>query len=483
MVRRTKARSLRSHAASVNDEYLSFTSSVHFDHRLWEQDIAGSIAHAHALAGAGVINEKELSRMVEGLREVAWDISAGKLDLEPSLEDVHMNIERLLTDRVPDLGTKLHTGRSRNDQVALDMRLYVRQMIVEMMTEASALQDVLLRKASESKGTVLPGYTHLQHAQPVLLAHHLMAHFWRLERDLGRLGDCYGRANISPLGSGALAGTSFALDRHMVARMLGMDGVTENSMDSVSDRDFVAETAFALSLLMIHLSSLCEEIVVWSSHEFGFVKLPKELSGGSSMMPQKLNPDIAELVRGKSGRVVGHLIAILTLLKSLPLAYNRDLQEDKENLFDVFDTVGASLHALTDLLAGIEFDGVRMRRAAEAGLMTATDLADLLAKRGVPFRQAHGIVRNLAVKSKGNDRVFADLAGQVLGKKTKGGHGVDKGFFEANKAVTRRNTEGGTAPEAVRDQMRKARACLVSTNDRVSKMSRQCEKSSALVSG
>jgi argininosuccinate lyase len=456
---------------------------VHFDHRLWEHDIAGSIAHAHALAGAGVMDEKELSRMVEGLRGVARDISAGKLDLDPSLEDVHMNIEKFLTDRVPDLGTKLHTGRSRNDQVALDMRLYVRQMIVKMMTEASALQNVLLRKASESKGMVLPGYTHLQHAQPVLLAHHLLAHFWRLERDLGRLGDCYARTNTSPLGSGALAGTSFALDRHMVAKMLGMDGVTENSMDSVSDRDFVAETAFALSLLMIHLSSLCEEIIVWSSHEFGFVKLPKGLSGGSSMMPQKLNPDIAELVRGKSGRVVGHLIAILTLLKSLPLAYNRDLQEDKENLFDVFDTVGASLHALKTLLAGIEFDGARMRRAAEAGLMTATDLADLLAKGGVPFRQAHGIVRELAIKSKGDDRVFADLAEQALGKKTKGGHGVDKGFFEANKAVTRRNTEGGTAPEAVRSQMRKARACLVDTNVRISKMSQQCAKSRALVSG
>ncbi len=480
MVRRAKARSLRSHARSVNDEYLSFTSSVHFDHRLLEHDIAGSIAHAHALAGAGVIDKGELSRIVDGLTEVARGTSAGKLSLDPSFEDVHMNVEKLLTDRVGELGAKLHTGRSRNDQVALDLRLWVRRMTVDTISEAAALQSVLLQKATENKGLFLPGYTHMQHAQPVLLAHHLLAHFWRIERDINRLRDSYDRTNVSPLGSGALAGTSFAVDRGMVARMLGMDGVTENSMDSVSDRDFAAESAFALSLLMIHLSSLCEEIVLWSSHEFGFVKLPSELAGGSSMMPQKLNPDIAELIRGKSGRAVGDLIAILTLLKSLPLAYNRDLQEDKENLFDVFDTVGASLHALTTLLAGIEFDGARMRRAAEAGLMTATDLADLLAKGGVPFRQAHRIVREIALKSSGDDSQFALLAEKELGKRPRGI--IDEDFFEASKAVARRNSAGGTAPEAVRDQARNARACLATTRNVLEEMSRQCAKEEALLS-
>ena len=475
MARRTNARSLRNHAPSVSDEYLSFTSSVHFDRRLWEHDIAGSIAHAHTLAGAGVIDQRELPRMVDGLRWVARGISAGKLSLDASLEDVHMNVEKVLTDRVGELGAKLHTGRSRNDQVALDMRLWTRKMILGTIEEATALQSVLLRKASESKGLFLPGYTHMQHAQPVLLAHHLLAHFWRIERDIDRLKNCYARTNVSPLGSGALAGTSFALDRHIAARMLGMDSVTENSMDSVSDRDFAAESAFVLSLLMIHLSSLCEELVVWSSHEFGFVRLPKELSGGSSMMPQKKNPDIAEIVRGKSGRAVGHLIAILTLLKSLPLAYNRDLQEDKESLFDVFDTVGVSLHALTTLLAGVEFDGVRMRREAEAGLMTATDLADLLTKNGVPFREAHGTVREIALRSGGDDRAFQELAGQAVS--------VDKGFFGPNKAVARRNTEGGTAPEAVRGQMRKAKAALASTKNAVDEMSRQCAKEKVLVTG
>jgi len=483
MARRTSTRSSRSHAQSVSDDFLGFTSSVHFDHRLWRYDIAGSIAHASALKRAGVMTDRELKRTITGLKAVAKDLQNGKATLDPRLEDVHMNIERLLTKRIGDTGAKLHTGRSRNDQVALDMRLMAREMILDLVAETAALQRCLLEKAASAGGAILPGYTHMQHAQPVLLAHHLMAHFWRLERDIGRLKDCYGRANISPLGSGALAGTTFRIDRNMVAEMLGMDGVTANSMDAVSDRDFVAELAFALALTMIHLSSLCEELILWSSLEFGFARLPPGMSGGSSMMPQKMNPDIAELVRGKSGRAVGHLIAILTLLKSLPLAYNRDLQEDKENLFDVYDNVGASLHALTTFLAEIEFDRERMRKAAEAGLMTATDLADFLASEGVPFRKAHAAVRRASLKSGWDGKKFAELASDeaavLLGRSVN----LPEGVLSPEAAVERRSVEGGTSKKAVREQMAKAKRSLEWTRKNVDEMTAQCEKVHGLLKG
>lgn len=455
-----KSRSVRSRSQHLNEEFLKFTSSIHFDSRLWKYDIAGSIAHAHALAEARVISKAELEQMVSGLRAIAEDIRKGKVDFDAALEDIHMNVEKLLTDRIGPTGAKLHTGRSRNDQVALDARLMTRAALVDIIGECLALQSVLLKKANGATKVIMPGFTHLQHAQPVLLSHHLLAHFWKVQRDVSRLLDCYGRTNVSPLGSGALAGTWFKLDRRLVADMLCTDGVTENSLDAVSDRDFAAEAAFALSLLMIHLSSLCEELVLWSSQEFGYIKLPKALSSGSSMMPQKRNPDIPELVRAKSGRAIGDLIAILTLLKSLPLAYNRDLQEDKENLFDVFDTVGASLHALTTFLAEVEFDRVRMGKAAEVGLMTATDLADFLATKGVPFRTAHGMVKQMAEQAGGDDMKFRAIADKALIEHLEDYSTSDLTFLVPAKAVGRRRTEGGTSSDAVKKQMVKAEAAI-----------------------
>jgi len=455
-----KTRSARSRSWSANDEFLSFTASVDFDRRLWKYDIAGSIAHAHTLAHAGVITQMELKRMTSGLKAIARDVSNGNARLDPHLEDVHMNIESMVTKRIGNTGEKLHTGRSRNDQVALDLRLAAREMLVRTTLEVLGIQDALLRMANDNSNTVMPGYTHLQHAQPVLLSHHLLAHFWRLDRDMQRILQCYSRTNISPLGSGALAGTGFGLDRTICAKMLMMKQVTENSLDAVSDRDFVAEAAFALSLLMIHLSSLCEELVLWSSHEFGFVRLPKKLSSGSSMMPQKRNPDIPELVRGKSGRVVGDLVAILTVLKSLPLAYNRDLQEDKENLFDVFDTVGASLHALTTFLTELEFDAVRMGKSAEAGLMTATDLADFLASQGVPFRTAHGIIRDIAEESGGDQAKFNEIAADAITKIVPNVNRSRLSQFTVEKSVSRRDSDGGTALPAVAKQTKKANAAM-----------------------
>ena len=453
-------RSTRRRSQPANDAFLDFTASVHFDRRLWKYDIAGSIAHAHALAGAGVISKQELKLTENGLKGVADDIRKGKLVLDPKLEDIHMNVERALTDRIGEAGAKLHTARSRNDQVALDMRLFVREALLDSVSAALELQQTIVLRARAAAGAIMPGYTHVQHAQPILLAHHLLAHYWRLERDISRMFDCYSRTNVSPLGSGALAGVWHRIDRKSVADTLGLDGITENSIDSVSDRDFVAESAFSLSLLMIHLSSLCEELVYWSSSEFGFLKLPKDLSGGSSMMPQKWNPDLPELVRGKSGRAVGDLVAILTLMKSLPLAYNRDLQEDKESLFDVLDTVEASLHALTDFLREIEFDRVRMRRAAEVGLMTATDLADLLTTLGIPFRSAHGIVKELAMKADGDDKRFMRLANEVLMKNKKELRTSDLNFLKVERAVERRSSEGGTSKGAVSKQMAKAVSAL-----------------------
>jgi argininosuccinate lyase len=477
-----KARSKRNPVLPASNAFLNFTASIHFDSRLWKHDIAGSIAHVHGLASAGVITVNEQKSMVDGLRAIAEDIKRGRVAFDPKLEDIHMNIESLLTSRIGDAGAKLHTGRSRNDQVALDMRLCVREALLDTATEGVSLQKVLLKRAKESADVILPGLTHMQHAQPILLSHHLLAHFWRLQRDVDRIVDCYHRTNISPLGSGALAGTSFHINRNLVADKLGMDGISENSMDAVSDRDFVAEAAFTLSLLQIHLSSLSEELVLWSSKEFGYIKLPKYLASGSSMMPQKLNPDIPELVRGKSGRAVGDLVAILTLLKSLPLAYNRDLQEDKESLFDVIDTVGASLHALTAFLAEVEFDKVRMRKSAEVGLMTATDLADLLTTWGVPFRDAHKTVKNIAIKADGDDQEFLKLANELVSKKKKGKGMPDINYLRLDKAVERRSIDGGTSKSAVRRQFSKADFAIDGTKKSLAEMQKDASAVDALLS-
>ena len=476
-----KARSSRSRQRSANDDFLSFTASIDFDQRLWRHDIAGSIAHAHTLVGAGALTETECKAIVDSLKEIAGGISDGKVVFDRSLEDIHMNVEKLLVDRIGESGKKLHTGRSRNDQVALDMRLFVRDGLLEVVSETIELQNQLIRKANQHASAIMPGYTHMQHAQPVLFSHHLMAYFWKLQRDIQRLEECYKRTNISPLGAGALAGTSYKLDREIAAKMLGMEGVTENSMDAVSDRDFAAESAFALSLLMIHLSSLSEELVLWSSPEFAFIRLPKELSSGSSMMPQKRNPDLPELVRGKSGRTVGDLVAILTLLKSLPLAYNRDLQEDKETLFDAFDTVRDSLHALTSFLQAMQVDRVRMRKAAGAGLMTATDLADFLTQHGVPFRTAHGLVQRIAEKSGGDERKFMHMTDGVIRQNLKDYKTSDLGFLSLEKSVARRNVEGGTSSSSVKAQMQKAAAALVRNVHSANGIRRQAQKAEKLL--
>ncbi len=464
------SRSIRSPQRSPNDEFLRFTSSVGFDQRLWRYDIAGSMAHAHALAKVEVLSEDELKQVTQALRSIADAISKGSVRFDPALEDVHMNIEKLLVDAVGDPGKKLHSGRSRNDQVSLDLRLMVREALKDTSALVVRLQEELVEKARTASGMILPGYTHLQHAQPVLLSHHLLAHFWKLQRDFDRMSDCFKRTDISPLGSGALAGTGFKIDRTVASKLLAMDGVTENSLDSVSDRDFAAETAFALSLLMVHLSSFSEELVLWSSSEFGFVKLPKQLSSGSSMMPQKRNPDLPELVRGKSGRTIGDLVTILTLLKSLPLAYNRDLQEDKEPLFDAIDTAQASLDALTSFLRAASFDRVRMRKSAEVGLMTATDLADFLTTTGLPFRTAHGLVKEIAEKSDGDERRFRQLADKVIREQLKDFRTSDLQLLSIEKAIERRSTEGGTSQEAVSRQMEKAKTKVRQNKKTVSDM-------------
>ncbi len=477
-----RSRSKRNTQAPANDVFLGFTSSVAFDRRLWRYDIAGSIAHAQSLADADIISKGDLEQITEGLKKIAAEIRSGKFEFDSSFEDLHMNIESSLTGRIGEAGAKLHTGRSRNDQVALDMRLYVRESLAELMEEATELQETLIWMAGDGMDAIMPGYTHLQHGQPVLLSHHLMSHFWKIQRDVERLSDCYRRTNLSPLGSGALAGTAFPIDRSTAAGLLRMNGVTQNSLDAVSDRDFVAEAAFAASMLSIHLTSICEELILWSSQEFRFVRLPKELSGGSSMMPQKLNPDIPELVRGKSGRVLGGLFTILTLLKSLPLAYNRDLQEDKENLFDVFDTVGASLHALTQFLGELEFDKVRMRQSAEAGLMTATDLADFLTTRGMPFRAAHGLVKELAAQADGDEDRFKELAEEKLAAHSKKLDIGELDFLTLEKAVERRSAEGGTATASVKQQMEKAATAVSASKDALRGMQHDTDSVDELLS-
>jgi argininosuccinate lyase len=477
-----KSRSERNHQVSASDGFLGFTSSVAFDSRLWRYDIAGSIAHANMLAEADVITGSDHGKMVEGLRAIASDLGAGRLRLPASAEDVHMAIEKELIDRAGDAGARLHTGRSRNDQVALDMRLYTREALLQIIEMALSLQRTLVEMAERDGDAILPGYTHLQHGQPVLLSHHLMSYFWKLQRDIDRLADCYDRASVSPLGAGALAGTAFPLNRSIAMKTLRMRGITENSLDAVSDRDFVAEGAFAASLLAMHMSSLCEEVILWSSSEFRFIKLPKRLSGGSSMMPQKRNPDIPELVRAKSGRALGGLVTILALLKSLPLAYNRDLQEDKENLFDVFDTVGASLHALTPFLAELEFDRARMRESAEIGLMTATDLADFLTTRGMPFRTAHGLVKELAELSEGDEVRFRELALEKLATHTKKLDIADLGFLTLENAVERRSVEGGTSTKSVKKQMEKAVLSVEGTESRVRSMRQEVASVDELLS-
>jgi len=374
-----------------------FTASIGFDKRLYHQDIRGSIAHARMLGKQGIIPISDVETIVHGLQQILQQIEAGEFDFSVSLEDIHMNIESRLSARIGEAGKRLHTGRSRNDQVALDIRLYLRDEIVEIDTFLDLLIDALLTQAEANIDTIMPGFTHLQTAQPILFAHHLMAYVEMFNRDRARMEDCLKRVNVMPLGAGALAGTTFPIDREYVAEQLGFPTITRNSLDSVSDRDFALEFLGAASILMMHLSRFSEELILWSTSEFKFVELSDSFCTGSSIMPQKKNPDVPELVRGKTGRVYGNLMAMLTVMKSLPLAYNKDMQEDKEPLFDTIDTVKGSLKIFADMIAEMRVNEGRMRKAAEFGFSTATDVADYLVRKGLPFRDAHEAVGN-AVK-------------------------------------------------------------------------------------
>ncbi len=448
--------------AEATDAFVErFTASVGFDRRLWRHDIAGSIAHARMLARAGVLTAGEAEAIVRGLEAIRADIEAGRFEWSEALEDVHMNIEARLTERIGEAGKKLHTGRSRNDQVATDVRLWLREAIDALRAEIVRLQGVLADLAEREAETVMPGFTHLQVAQPVTFGHHMLAWFEMLERDRARLADCRRRVNVLPLGAAALAGTSFPIDRAWVAEQLGFEAVAENSLDAVSDRDFAIEFTACAATLMMHLSRMAEELVLWSSAQFGFVALPDRFCTGSSIMPQKKNPDVPELVRGKAGRVFGHLQALLTLMKAQPLAYNKDNQEDKEPLFDAADTALDCVRAFADMLPHLELDRERMRAAARQGFATATDLADYLVRKGVPFRDAHEVVGRAVRHCVERGCDLAELPLETL-----------RGFCDRIEAdvyevltlegsVAARDHLGGTAPRQVRAAVRRARARLL----------------------
>jgi argininosuccinate lyase len=437
------------------EELLAFTVSLPYDQRLAPDDLAGSRAHVRGLARAGILSETELEAVLAALDHVEHELADGSFEFLPSDEDIHTAIERRVTEIAGGAGAKLHTGRSRNDQVATDLRLYTRRALTDVAVRIGELQEVLLGRAEGADGLYLPGYTHLQRAQPVALAHHLLAHGWALARDIDRLLDCRARLDVSPLGAGALAGSSLPLDPEATAADLGFAGVFDNSLDAVSDRDFVAEALFALALLGVHLSRIGEEVVLWTSEEFGFARLDDAYSTGSSMLPQKKNPDIAELARGKSGRLIGNLTGFLATLKGLPLAYNRDLQEDKEPLFDAVDQILLALGAVAGLLATLTFDGERMRAAADSPTSSATDLAEHLVERGTPFREAHAIVGALVREHLDDGTPLADL---VRAHPSLGEAGV--ALLGDGVAVTRRTTRGGAGPGPVHAQLERFRAKL-----------------------
>ena len=437
-----------------------FTASVGFDQRLYHHDITGSIAHATMLAGVGVLTSEERDQIIEGLNGVKAEIEAGNFQWSVSLEDVHMNIEARLTDRIGITGKKLHTGRSRNDQVATDIRLYLRDEIDVIAGELRRLQSGLLDLAEREADTIMPGFTHLQTAQPVTFGHHLLAWYEMLVRDAERLQDCRKRVNVMPLGAAALAGTTYPIDREMTARLLGFDRPTENSLDSVSDRDFAIEFCSFAALLMTHLSRFSEELVLWTSAQFDFIDLPDRFCTGSSIMPQKKNPDVPELVRGKTGRVNGHLISLLTLMKSQPLAYNKDNQEDKEPLFDTVDTIKGCLKAYADMIPAIRSRAANMRAAAKRGFSTATDLADYLVKKGVPFRDAHEIVGKSVAFGVAEGR---DLSDMTLEELLQFSDRIGADVFDVltlEGSVQARNHLGGTAPDQVRAAVGRARSQL-----------------------
>lgn len=437
-----------------------YTASVNFDKRLAEFDIQGSLAHAQMLGAQGIISQADVSAIERGLNDILVEIQAGSFEWLLDLEDVHLNIEKRLIDKIGDAGKRLHTGRSRNDQVATDVRLWLRATSDDVLAGIKKLQSSILDLAEQHAETIMPGFTHLQVAQPVTFGHHLMAYFEMLKRDAERFADCRKRINKLPLGAAALAGTSYPINRELVAKTLGFDGVCENSLDAVSDRDFAIEFTAASALLMTHLSRFSEELILWSSPRFAFIDIADRFCTGSSIMPQKKNPDVPELVRGKTGRVNGHLVSLLTLMKGQPLAYNKDNQEDKEPLFDTADTVLITLAIYADMLRGITVNKANMRQAALEGFATATDLADYLVKKGMPFRDAHEAVA-LAVKhavNKGCD--LADLPLQELQQFSNMIAEDVFGVLTLEGSVASRDHIGGTAPAQVKQALQRARQLI-----------------------
>ncbi|MGC8668702.1 MAG: argininosuccinate lyase [Chthonomonadales bacterium] len=442
-------------------------SSLRFDARLWPYDIQASIAHARMLGRQGILTSEEAEALAEGLRLLAEDLAAGKAQFPPDAEDVHTAIEVLLRQRLGPVAGKLHTARSRNDQVATDTRLYLRDAVDNLVQNIRALQSTLVelaRRELHPEGgampTILPGTTHLQHAQPVLLSHHLLAYFWMLQRDRDRLSDCRRRTNLSPLGAGALAGTTFPIDRHQTSLELGFDGPIPNSMDAVADRDFILEFLAGAAITMVHLSRLAEEIILWNSPEFGFIELDDTVTTGSSIMPQKKNPDVAELTRGKVGRVCGHLVGMLTTMKALPLTYNKDMQEDKEALFDAVDTLGLVLPAVTLMLSTARFRRDRMRSATERDFSMATDLADWLSRRGMPFRDAHHLVGRIVSYCIQNSIALEDLDEAALRSFAPELEAEALSVLSVDAGVAARNVYGGTGLQAVERQLAEAEEAL-----------------------
>jgi len=449
--------------AKTTDEMINeFQASIGFDRRMYREDIAGSIAHAAMLAHVGIISAADRASIEKGLRDILAQIDAGTFEFSTALEDIHMNIEKRLTDAIGDAGSRLHTARSRNDQVALDTHMFVRRSIVEVLDHIRELQEALVESSERHREVIMPGYTHLQRAQPILFAHHLMAYFGMLARDFERFQGIYARADIMPLGAGALAGTTLPIDRAFVAKKLNFERIYANSMDAVSDRDYILEFLSAASILMVHLSRLSEEIILWCSREFSFVELDDAHCTGSSMMPQKKNPDVSELVRGKTGRVVGHLMATLTAVKGLPLAYNKDLQEDKEGLFDAIDTVKFSLSVYAQLIRGMKVREDVMRRAVEEDFSNATDLADYLVRKGVPFRQAHAISGKAVALCIERGIWLGDMALEDYRMLSPL---FDEDIYDAIRpetCVAGRNSYGGTSYEQVRMQLAAAGELIAS---------------------
>lgn len=442
-----------------------FGASLPVDKAMYRQDIAGSRAHARMLAAQGVITEEDAQKIVEGLIEIEQRIDAGDFVFDINDEDIHMSVEKVLTQNIGDAGARLHTGRSRNDQVVTDTRLYAKELARELMGANISLRKVLLAAAEKHFGIILPGYTHMQHAQPVLLSHHFMAYYWMFARDFKRLKNAYDAANVNPLGSAALAGTTYPLDRMATTADLGFASATLNSLDAVSDRDFLLDLNYACSVSMIHLSRLCEEIILWSTSEFGFITLSDAYSTGSSIMPQKKNPDFAELIRGKSGRVVGDLVALLVTMKSLPLAYNKDLQEDKEGAIDAAKTLFDCLTCMEGMIETMRVNEGAMAEQAKKGYLAATDVADYLAKKGMPFRQAHEVVGHLVL--------LCDKRGCDLDDLSLEDFRAESEFFEADiteelnleAIVAARTTLGGTGHSVVKEQMEQASADLAADEE------------------